>query len=473
MGAYILLLLIPLLIGAVGSILARNVTGFLLITLLVLTPLHNWPLLPRELMGVTGLSAYNVVWFVTIAGIMGRLFISNDSIRLEKFLTGAALLFALAYGFCVFWAVIDIDAYPKVGRVAITRNSLIVENLFKPIQYVMVAWAVFAYSRLSHSTRIATAGILLAGACFGLVIFVGFTSAVSFTSVGTESLYRGREALSGGIGMHANSVGAISSYALVFAALVRPKDRIIVILRYAALIAAVLGIFLSFSRSAWAATLIVGLLLFFRLSGRERTVLLAIVGIMFVLLASAIIERATYRLDTWSASEISAGRIEKIWIPLLPEVVEHPLLGNGKFAILKSEGFRQRAWGQMILKTPHSAYLEIILDMGLLGAVVFLIFYAQMYRRAARLQHPLVLQLVIIAIVGITGHSFYPYLGNYLLWVTYGLMAAHPPALETPESHRDRTASGWGKVRLAGGGVTSGFRIHKAPMESEGRPGKS
>ena len=86
MGAYIVLLLIPLLILAVASIVARDVTGVLLIILLVLTPLHNWPYLPGELMGVTGLSLYNGVWLVTMASVMARLFISNDSIRLENFL---------------------------------------------------------------------------------------------------------------------------------------------------------------------------------------------------------------------------------------------------------------------------------------------------------------------------------------------------------------------------------------------------
>lgn len=450
MSAIVVLFIIPLLIGTVSSFVARDVTGVLLIALLVVTPLHNWPYLPGEIMGVQGLSLYNILWLAAIASVMARLIIAKDNIQIERFLTVAALLCVLAYGFCMLWALMDIDAYPKVGRVAITRSGLIMNDLIKPFQLLMLAWAVFTYSRLSRSTDLATAGILLAGACLGIVIFVEFTSAVDFSAISTATLYKGRDALTDGMHLHANSIGAMSVYALGFAALTRPKSQVIVILRYAAIGAGILGIALSFSRSAWLATVIVGPLIFYRLSGRERVVTLAMLGILAIFLAGAIIERATYRADTGNISQISADRIESIWLPLLPEVVEHPLIGAGKFAVLKSEAYRNRTWGKTTITDPHSAYLEIVLDMGLGGATLFFILFLQMYRRAARIQHPLAVQLVALAIVGITGHSFYPYIGNYLVWVSYGLMAALPLATGSPEFRRERAGSGWSKVRSAG-----------------------
>ena len=92
-----------------------------------------------------------------------------------------------------------------------------------------------------------------------------------------------------------------------------------------------------------------------------------------------IIERLSFGLDGEEASldagnaemdeaelnRISAGRIDKIWLPLLPEVARNPLFGNGRYTTLKSEAFANKTWGELGINSPHSAYIEVLIDMGL------------------------------------------------------------------------------------------------------------
>src|SRR6201982_422655 len=78
---------------------------------------------------------------------------------------------------------------------------------------------------------------------------------------------------------------------------------------------------------------------------------------------------------------ISAGRVDGLWLPLLPEVLRHPLFGNGISSILWSEAMRRGAGSQVLAVThPHNAYLEALLDMGLIGAILLCAYFVHVFR---------------------------------------------------------------------------------------------
>ena len=78
------------------------------------------------------------------------------------------------------------------------------------------------------------------------------------------------------------------------------------------------------------------------------------------------------------ANAISAGRIERIWIPLIPDVMRSPLYGSGIGAMLWSDAVRS---GHSLLVThPHNAYLQTLLDMGLIGLALVCAYFFHVWR---------------------------------------------------------------------------------------------
>src|SRR5207253_3479332 len=75
----------------------------------------------------------------------------------------------------------------------------------------------------------------------------------------------------------------------------------------------------------------------------------------------------------------SAGRVNGLWLPLLPEVLQHPLLGNGIGAILWSDAMRRGATS-IPVNHPHNAFLQAALDMGLTGLVLLCAYFAHAWK---------------------------------------------------------------------------------------------
>ncbi|MGH8738590.1 MAG: O-antigen ligase family protein, partial [Burkholderiales bacterium] len=82
-----------------------------------------------------------------------------------------------------------------------------------------------------------------------------------------------------------------------------------------------------------------------------------------------------------SLNAMSSGRIDGLWLPLLPELWRHPVFGNGLESILWSEPMRQGAGVTIIATThPHNAYLEAMLDMGIVGLTLLGAYFAHVWR---------------------------------------------------------------------------------------------
>ena len=75
---------------------------------------------------------------------------------------------------------------------------------------------------------------------------------------------------------------------------------------------------------------------------------------------------------------VTAGRINSIWLPLLPELWRSPIYGNGLGSILWSDAMLT---GQILSTThPHNAYLQALLDMGVAGLVLLCAYFAHVWK---------------------------------------------------------------------------------------------
>jgi O-antigen ligase len=135
---------------------------------------------------------------------------------------------------------------------------------------------------------------------------------------------------------------------------------------------------------------------------------------------------------------LTAGRVAGVWLPLLTEVQSHPLIGNGLLSVAWSWPFRSGALGLATLN-PHNLYLKMLLEIGVVGLLLMLWFFFDLWRRlraaAADPGTPQNLAWLFVgssaallgyAGYGLSGGDYLPDPSNALLWIVWGVLLAVP-----------------------------------------------
>jgi O-antigen ligase len=238
--------------------------------------------------------------------------------------------------------------------------------------------------------------------------------------------------------MHANDQGRF--YALAYALLLftwaeakEPRLRMALVASMALMVTALA---LTFSRGAFGAFLLVNLLfLFWRRSVKTLVLFGLAASIALFALPAAVYERLASG-EGQGLDAISAGRIDWLWLPLLPEVMRSPVYGSGLGSILWSQPMRVGGGASVLLTThPHNAYLQALLDMGVLGLLLLCAYFTHVCRQFWKLgADPAVdpamrgfFQGAAAGLLGflassITDGSLMPRPEQALLWLAIGMM---------------------------------------------------
>jgi O-antigen ligase len=150
-------------------------------------------------------------------------------------------------------------------------------------------------------------------------------------------------------------------------------------------------------------------------------------------------------------NELTSGRVN-IWLNLAPEIIESPLIGQG---LLSTQWSEYRKSGRYWANHPHNLYLEILMDIGIIGAVCMLIFYRWVWRlfrslgRDERLPEDVrgffggsLAGFVGMLIYGASNGHYYPAPEQVFFWVSVGLAMGYsrllPPLPATAQTRRAR-----------------------------------
>ena len=418
-------LLIVCIIIIIGMINVRRLGTTIIFLLIIFTPLGISTFNPREVFGITGLNAWNFLWLMAFLFICFRQVVVRSSFGLLRYFSPPVLIWLFFFAIAYLQTAININNIPSYGNFHLSLFSLTFGTYFKSLQYLFTGWIVYQYCNIEGNRIIAERAILVAAIVYALVIAGYFSS--GYMSGG---YIIGRNIVSESMGMHANAVGALGVYFLFSSVFM--KEHGWSKLKTLAVISSLLIIILSFSRISYLTTVILYIYSFKRLKMNERIKSVILIGIMFFLFSSMIIARVHFGMGTSTGkadiNEISAGRIDSIWKPLLPEIIKDPVIGKGLFGILQSEATRK---GKLLLNDPHSGYLQAFLDMGLAGflSIVFMMIY--FYRLSRKTSDHFFIFVPAILLLCLTGHSFYPKASNYIFWVSYGMalftINASPP----------------------------------------------
>lgn len=405
------------------------------VCLILLMPLSASSLFPHAMGGITGLNPLNVLLLATLASLMLQRGALKEWSRLPS---KQLLLFYLAPLMVAgLMGMRHVDEIPA----SLNLNGLIAfdsafgyfrDMVMYPMLIVVFSLLVAAAVARSRRPRLFLLPMIASIWLMSLVV-IGFV----FLSGATLAEMSSAEARGFFVplGIHANDLGRLFAvaYALVLFPLPETRDGGLRLLLAVTAGIIVLALTLTFSRGAFLGFFVVnGIFLITR-----RNAVAMIIGLLFLIALAVAAPEAVYeRLSTGMDGDVNAltaGRVDEIWMPLLPELLNSPLWGNGLGAILWSAP--QKAGRILEVTHPHNAYLQVLLDMGLLGAGLIAAFFRHIWRsfreQADNPNLTPVLRgfhrgamagLASFLVAGFAGSSLYPCFEQMYIWFAVGVV---------------------------------------------------
>jgi len=366
-----------------------------LIVLSILVPLCASTRTPHQLLGVTGLNPLNLTLLATLAGLFLQMVFPGNRrpLTLKQLPVPAALavlmvlpmVLAVAHG--SFSVGLIPATFQRMGDISFSDAGGYLRDVL-----VLPLLSVFAGLLLGLVVRVdgtAQNRAYLYAPLVGVCAFAGLFLVNAFASLGSLQAMadeNARDALAAAAGMHPNEVSLMFNCALawaLFTARAAPPRSRIALWSVAALMS--VASLLTFSRGGFIGLLIV--VIAYTLEMRRFMWIAAASALVLVgalSLPGAVIERLSTGLGQTDLNALSAGRVTQIWPLLLPVIGDHWLLGSGMESILWSPPVRN---GALLVSQPHNAYLGLLLDYGVVGAVMILSFHVWCWfdlRRLAR-----------------------------------------------------------------------------------------
>ena len=412
------------------------------VLLILLMPISRSYVFPHAMFGVTGLNPVNLL----LVGTFGLwLFHGLYDGSIRRFLPRpllwlyiVPLVIAGAIGSRHFKEIVPgfyMFGFLEFDSPAGYIRDRVVKPLFLVIFALLVGAAVSRSEKPEKFLAATLISIWLMGAMIVVIVILSGIGVNQLASAGS------RDFLTPLIGMHANELGRLYAvaYALLLFTWAEAKDAGLRLSLLASIGLIVGALLLTFSRSAFLVFILVNLLFVISRLNAKTLIVFGVlaVGALFIL-PGAVYDRMTHGFGG-GLDAISAGRIESIWLPLLPEVVRHPIFGNGLGSMLWSDVMREQ--GGVIVSGvthPHNAYLEAVLDMGIVGLILLCAYFTHVWRGFRRLGVDPALSptmrgfyqgaaagLLSFLIAGVTDSSLMPKAEQAFLWLAIGMMYGH------------------------------------------------
>src|SRR5437867_221476 len=411
------------------------------VLLILLMPISSSRFFPHAILGINGLNPLNLLLVGTLGSYLFR--------RLSERSLGRFMPRPLLWLYIVPILIAGALGVPHFGDIPPvlfnrllefdTVTGYVRELVVKPLLIVIFALLVgAAVSRSDKPEKFLIPTLISIWVMCSMVIVFVYQSGVSLAELASST---SREFLSP-LGMHANELGRMYevSYALLLFTWAESKESKLRFALFASMAPVVFALMLTFSRGAFLGFIVVNVL--FLLWRRNLKTLIfgaLLAAIALLLLPSAVYDRVTTGFGHGFGSGtdmISAGRIEHLWLPLLPEVPRSPIYGHGLGSILWSEPMRRGA-GLAILVAghPHNAYLQALLDMGAAGLILVCAYFGHIWKGFRALSVDPALSptlrgfylgaaagLVAMSISYLTDSSLLPRPEQTFLWLAIGMM---------------------------------------------------
>ncbi len=408
------------------------------VLLILLMPISSSTVFPHEMLGITGLNPLNLL----LVGTFGSCLlhgVSDGSLRrfAPRPLLWLYILPILVAGMLGSRHVGDIaPAFVMYDQLEFHDAAGYVRDLVvKPLSLVIFALLVgAAVSKSEKPEKFLVPTLISIWVMGSMVIVFVSQSGVALGQLASDD----SRAFLSPLGLHANDLGRLYAiaYALLLFTWAESKHTGMRLALLASMGMVVVALVLTFSRGAFLGFIVVNVLfLLWRRNAKALMFFGLLAAVAALLLPGAVYDRVESGFGG-GLDAISAGRIEGIWLPLLPDVLRSPIYGNGLGSILWSEAMRTGV-GVSIpgVAQAHNAYLEIVLDMGIAGLIFVCAYFVHVFKGFRALSVDPVLSpslrgfyqgaaagLVSFLVAGIAGSYLTPRPEQIFLWLAIGTM---------------------------------------------------
>jgi O-antigen ligase len=401
------------------------------VLLIMLMPLGATFFMPHSVLGVPALNPFNIVLLATLLSCvmhrqLGHL-VQGRLIWLYVAPILAAGVLGMPHALDLHRAFLESEAMRWSGPLGYFREMAV-----RPLLIVAAALLVGAAAARSEKPErflipMMASIWLLALLQFSLILASGVH--IAFLATPASRAFYDQ------MGLHANDLGRLFAvaYALFLFVWWETKQPGLKAALLATMGVASLAMVLSFSRGAFFGFFLVNaLFLVWKFNARTLGLALLAGAIVAALAPGYLWGRLTFGFDS-DLNSVSADRIEGIWLPLLPELWKSPLWGNGLGSTMWS--FPMLTDAMLTVNHPHSAYLEALLDMGVIGLALMLAYFWHVWRGFRALGSNPFLRpemrglfqgataaLIFFFVTGWVGSSFRPDAEFGFMWLAIGLM---------------------------------------------------
>jgi O-antigen ligase len=423
-----------------------------LMVLIIMLPYSLTNLLQTDLV-----KSFNLNIFILVYGMVILIFflfkkpfcIPNEY---KLFITVYILIFAIA----VIRSIPNLSIFRVVWDWDYSILSYILAEGLKNLFFFFTLILVVRYIRTEREIMSVVDGILISVSLLSIVLLIIYIFYVPDKHDFEEVRGRFEEILY----LHGNSIARfyIIAFPLLQAYVLNKKKVSIAVLPLWILAAGLL-----YSRTAYLA-IILSTLLFFIISGRKKVVplivALLIAGVL--VMPSNITQRALMGLTSGNLNNISADRMNYIWLPVIREQFRDPLkvmLGSGRKAFVTTEALKYGIiyypeYGILSLRSyfkgdtiarsmlgdsiyiinhAHNMYLDMMLEIGAIGLLIVMFLFFRLgksfVQALKRINKPLskdlmcavIVSLVSFFISGFTDGCLFPDLTNSFLWLVIGV----------------------------------------------------
>ncbi|MBC7452606.1 MAG: hypothetical protein H7335_02670 [Massilia sp.] len=401
----------------------------------VLMPLSALTFFPHEMMGIRGLNPLNVILFLTTLSYV----VHAGLRRWRDPLVPARLLawYVLPIGIAALVGMSSVALIPPhfLAQKLIQFNDSggYLRDMFIKPQFLVVLALLVALA-VRHSARPERFIYLMLASGWVFCALVGALLLRSGIPLRELASPLARTFL-GQLGMHANEMGLLLNmlYALTLFSIRGAPAGFMKRVLFVSSVVFALSLLMTFSRGAFLGFFVVNVLYFWkRISVKTVIVALLLAAAIGPFVAQPLMERALTGLERGDRGAVTAGRLDGIWLPLLPPVLAEPVLPHGIYSILWSAPVRLNR--MLPVAQTHSAWLGGLMDLGLVGfgfVLAFLLYVRREFIRLSRQHASPTLQgmfaggAVLVPlwfIQGLTDDHFTPSFSQSYFWIALGIL---------------------------------------------------
>lgn len=393
------------------------------------------PDMPKNILGIQGLNPWNIVMLSVIAAWLVSRRPQGLLWDMPRYISLMLLLYLVVI--LVGWVRMMLDR----SYLHYDTGMLISEHLVNTIKWIIPSLLLFDGAR--DRKRIIVASVAIIGVYLLLAVQVIRWMPPESALTGNTLTARSHKVILNEIGYHAVNMSMMLSGASWAALAMLPlaqsrRRKLLVVLAFFTI---AYGQALTGGRMGYITWGVVGLVLSL-IRWRRYLLLVPVVPIVLTLAVPGAVDRMLQGFGEENAAgdayvnqyEVTSGR-NLIWPHVIEKIQEKPTWGFGREAMARV-GLVDYLWNHYreSFPHPHNAYLEMLLDNGLVGFLLVIPFYLVVLFHAVRLFRDrtsplasaiggmaaaLVLALMIAAL---GSQTFYPREGAVGMWAAIGLM---------------------------------------------------